>query len=135
MNRMFALVASLSFAFVACEVTTNDGTVEQYTDTGIKNVSFTVDTTYMVASPGMLVARGLAKNGGTATITSPWRVECQFYTDSTLLVKLGVNSTGIGVPLSPGQSAYWMISFASSNVDVRRFPGFKVADFKATYGD
>ncbi len=135
MKGMLALSAIFSFIFISCEVTANDGpvSVDLPAGTDINNVSFTVDTTYMIASPGMLVARGLATNDGSSTISSPWYVECQFYTDSTLLVKLGGNSCPIGVPLSPGQSVIWKIDFSSSNVDVRRFPAFMVSDFKATY--
>lgn len=133
MKRMFALLAVFSLVSISCEVTTNDGTADQPGDTDIKNVSFTIDTTYMLSSPGMLVARGLATNNGPGTVSSPWWIECQFYTDSTMLVKLGGNDDQISVPLSPGQSAYWMITLTSSNVDVRRFPDFKVGDFRATY--
>lgn len=138
MKGMLALSAVFSLVMVSCEVTVHDGMGDQPADSGtgdagISNVTFTVDTTYMVASPGMLVARGLAKNDGSTTISSPWYVECQFYTDSTLLIKLGVNDTQIGVPLSPGQSVYWAISFSSGNVDVRRFPDFRVSDMRALY--
>ncbi|HQT92329.1 MAG TPA: hypothetical protein PL001_09925 [Candidatus Kryptobacter bacterium] len=138
MKGMLALSAVFSLVMVSCEVTAHDGMVDQPADygtgdAGISNVVFTVDTTYMVASPGMLVARGQAKNTGSGTISSPWYVECQFYTDSTLLIKLGVNDTQIGVPLSPGESVYWAISFSSGNVDVRRFPDFRVSDMRALY--
>ena len=138
MKGMLALSAVFSLVIASCEVTVHDGVVDQSGDSGtgdggISNVTFSIDTTYMVASPGMLVARGLAKNAGTVTISSPWYVECQFYTDSTLLVKLGGNDTQIGVPLSPGQSVYWAISFSSGNVDVRRFPDFTVSDMRALY--
>ena len=138
MKGMVALSAVFSLVMVSCEVTVHDGMGDQPTDSGtgdagISNVTFSVDTTYMVASPAMLVARGLAKNNGSTTISSPWYIECQFYTDSTLLIKLGVNSTQIGVPLSPGQSVYWAISLSSGNVDVRRFPDFRVSDMRALY--
>jgi hypothetical protein len=138
MKGILALFAVLSLVMVSCEVTVHDGMIDQSAgsgtgDGGISNVTFSVDTTYMLASPGMLVARGLAKNSGSETISSPWYVECQFYTDSTLLIKLGVNDTQIGVPLSPGQSVYWTISFSSGNVDVRRFPDFRVSDMRALY--
>ena len=135
MKGMLALSAMFSFIFISCEVTANDGpvSVDQPAGTDINNVSFTVDTTYMIASPGMLVARGLATNDGSSTISSPWYVECQFYTDSTLLVKLGGNSCPIGVPLSPGQSTFWTIYFSTTSVDVRQFPNFRIGDLRAIY--
>ncbi len=133
MKGMLVLSAVFSIVMVSCEVTVHDGGIDQSGGAGISNVIFTVDTTYMVSSPAMLVARGMARNDGSSTITSPWWVECQFYTDSTLLVKLGASDFQIGVPLSPGQSTYWMINLYSSNVDVRRFPDFKVSDFRALY--
>jgi hypothetical protein len=125
----------LSIVLASCEVTMHDGQVGPPSGSGIADVSFTVDTTYMLASPAMLVAKGTAKNGGTENINSPWYAECNFYTDSTMTVILGNNDTQIGVPLSPGQSAYWMITLTSSNVDVRRFPNFKVGDFRAVYAN
>ncbi len=140
MKGVLALSAIFSFILISCEVAANDGpvSVDQPADSGIgdvgiSNVTFTVDTTYMVASPWILVARGLAKNAGSGTISSPWYVECQLYTDSTFLIKLGGNYNQIGVPLSPGQSVYWSIIFSSSNVDVRRFPDFKISDMRALY--
>lgn len=133
MKSVLALSALLSIVSFSCEVTTNEGVVNPQMDSQIGNVSFTLDTTYMVSSPGMLVAKGTAKNNGTETISSPWYVECSFYTDSTLTVVLGDGDDQIGVPLSQGQSAYWMISLSSANVDVRRFPAFRVGSFRATY--
>ena len=56
-----------------------------------------------------------------------------FYADSTMSTILGNNDAQIGVPLSPGQSAFRMITLSSTNVDVRRFPNFKVGDFSVVY--
>lgn len=130
---ILALSAVLSSIVMSCEVTVNDGMHYQRADAGIQKISFIVDTTYMLVSPGRLVACGLATNDGPGMVSSPWWVECQFYTDSTFTVVLGKSGAQIGVPLSPGQSAYWTISFSSGNVDVRRFPDFAVGDFKAVY--
>ena len=121
----------LSIVLVSCEVTMHDGPVGPPPGSGIADVSFTVDTTYMLASQATLVARGTVENTGTGNISSPWHVECHFYADSTMSVILGNNGGQIGVPLSPGQSTYWMITLTSTNLDVRHFPNFKVGDFRA----
>jgi hypothetical protein len=133
MKSTLLLPAILSLALVSCEVTMHDSPVGPPPGTGIAGVSFTVDTTYMLASAATLVAEGRVKNTGTGNISSPWYVECFFYADSTMSTILGNNDAQIGVPLSPGQSAFRMITLSSTNVDVRRFPNFKVGDFSAVY--
>lgn len=133
MKRVLFLLLSLSLISLSCELTTNDGPVTVPIDPGIPGVSFTVDTTYMVASPAMLVAKGIVSNNGPASISSPWYVKCTFFADTGRTVVLGTNDTRIGVPLSGGQAAYWMITLSNSNVDVRRFPNFTVGGFTATY--
>ena len=127
------LPAICSTILVSCEVTTHDGPVGPPAGNGIDNVSFVVDTTYLLASPAMLVAKGVVKNTGTGNINSPCYVDCYFYTDSTTSVTLGSNDEKSGVPLSPGQSAFWMITLSSPNVDARRFPNFAVSNFGALY--
>ncbi len=100
-------------------------------DTQIPNTTLTIDTTYI--SYGLLYAKGKVYNNGTAQITPPWYVECQFYTDSTFTIKLGGNYTEIYVPLDPGQATFWTVSFSSTNVAVQNYPHFKVKDQRAIY--
>ena len=133
MRSVHFLPAILSVTLLSCEVTMHDGPVGPPQGTGIADASFVVDTTYMLASPAMLVAKGTVKNTGTGNFSSPWYVECYFYADSAMSAILGNNSEQIGVPLSPGQSTYWMITLTSTNLDVRHFPNFKVGDFRAVY--
>ncbi len=133
MKIKLLMPAILSLALVSCEVTMHDSPVGPPPGTGIAGVSFTVDTTYMLVNPATLVAKGTVKNTGTGNISSPWYVTCFFYSDSTMSAILGNNDNQIGVPLSPGQSTFWMITLSSTNVDVRRFPDFKVGDFSAVY--
>lgn len=126
------LFAFAAFIFASCEVNSGSTVVGSGNDTQISGVTFTVDTLYVDASgSGQLVARGLAK--ASSNISSPWYVEGQFYTDSTLTVKLGGNDTQIGVPLSPGQSTFWTIYFSTTSVDVRQFPNFRIGDLRAIY--
>lgn len=134
-KRILAMTGAFSLFVISCEVTSNEGVVVKPGVTQIGNVTFTVDTTYMLASPGTLVASGTARNDGSGTISSPWYVQCSFFSDSTESVVLGSGNAQIGVPLSPGQSAYWTIRFSSDNVDVRGFPEFCVDDFRATYSN
>jgi hypothetical protein len=95
-------------------------------------VLISVDTTY-VSYYGSLVAAGTVTNKGTVAITPPWYVECEFYTDSTLTLKMGGNNTQMSVPLSPGQGTFWNISFSSTNVSVQNYPNFRVSDLRAVY--
>ena len=122
----------LSIVLVSCEVTMHDGPVGPPPGSGIADVSFTVDTTYVDASgSGQLVARGMVKT--TVNIVAPWYIEGQFYADSTMMVKLGGNDTQISFPLSPGQSTFWTIFFYTSSVDVRQFPDFRIGNLRAIY--
>jgi hypothetical protein len=122
----------VAFVFTSCEVNNGSTVVGSGNDTQISGVTFSIDTTYVDASgQGQLVARGLVKT--TTNIVAPWYVEGQFYTDSTLSIKLGGNDTEIGVPLSPGQSTFWTIYFYTSTVDVRQYPNFRIGDLRAIY--
>ena len=127
----FALLLLSVFFCFQCQPLTNENGVGSSQDTQIASMTFTIDSTY-VANPS-LVAKGTVTNKGTSQVTSPWYVEAQFYTDSTLLVKLGGNNTQILVPISPNQTTFWTIYFSSSNVDVRTYPKFKVSDIRAIY--
>jgi hypothetical protein len=133
MKQIFlTVVVMLSLA--ACNMPTgNEATVGESRDTTIPNVVFTVDTAYITNNPAAMVARGRARNMGTATISTGWYIEAQFYTDASKRTKLGGNYTRIGVPLSTDQETMWTITFASSNVDVRQYPNFTVGDLRAIY--
>jgi hypothetical protein len=130
MKATVLFITSLIFIAATCEEPV-DTVVGSSNDTEIKNMSFTLDTTYL--SGASLVARGKAQNDGRDRITPTWYVEAQFYTDSTYITKLGGNNTAINVPLDPGQQTFWTISFSSAQVDVRQFPRFRVKDIRAIY--
>lgn len=124
---MFAAIA-----FVSCDQDPGSTVVGSATDTQINGVSFTVDTTDVDAGGSwQLVARGMVKT--TVNISAPWYIECQFYADSTMTVKLGGNDTQLSFPLSPGQSTYWTIYFYTSSVDVRQFTDFRIGNLRAIY--
>jgi hypothetical protein len=116
----------------SCEQT-GQNIVGSNADTPIPNVTFQVDTTYLTTSPASMIAKGKARNTGSTTISSPWYIEGQFYTDATFQTKLGGNYTQIGVPLSNGQQILWMITFTTSAIDVRQYPNFRVGDLRAIY--
>ena len=131
LNKLSALPL-LVFLFLSynCETgTVGESTVGSPSDTEIGRMAFFVDTTYVSGSS--LYAKGRVQNTGSNNVAPPWYVEAQFYTDATYSTKLGGNSTSISVPLSPGQATFWTISFSSSNVDVRKYPGFTVKDLRA----
>ena len=121
---IFAAIG-LSLFFISC-TEGSDPVVGSTGDTTIPNLSFTIDTTY-------LVAKGSVKNNGSAQVTSPWYVECQFYTSPSKTTKLGGNYMQIGVPLSNGQSTLWTINYSSTNVNVNDYPNFAVGDLRGIY--
>ncbi len=132
MKYMLIPIATAAFVFSSCQV--NNAVVGG--GTTINNVTFTVDTTYMQSGgSGELVAAGLAKNSSRTTVTAPWYIEAQFYTDSTFATKLGGSNTQIGVPLSPGQQTFWKIYFSTSVVDVHQFPDFTLSNLRAYYSN
>lgn len=128
---LLTLIVLISFIIISCDE--SETVVGTETDTVIPNLSFTVDTTYLDAANSRLVAKGSVKNNGSSKVTSPWYVECQFYTNSSKTTKLGGNSTQIGVPLSNGQSTLWTINYSSSNVNVNDYPNFAVGDLRGIY--
>lgn len=133
MKNLFAAGLIAAICLAACELPQDESVVGSSGDTVINGVVFTVDTTYLEASPARLVARGRVSNGGSANITPPWQIEAQFYADSTFRTKLGGNYTTINVPISRNQETFWTITFSSGNVDVRLYPNFRVRDLRAIY--
>jgi len=128
---IFSIIVSISLLIISCDE--GETTVGSNQDTSIPNLSFTVDTTYLDSQNSRLVAKGSAKNNGSSQVTSPWYVECQFYTNSSKNIKLGGNYTQIGVPLSNGQSTFWTITYSSTNVNVNDYPNFAVGDLRGIY--
>lgn len=131
MKYLILFLTFLSLVLISCDE--GETTVGSDHDTVIPNLSFIVDTTYLDAANSRLVAKGSVKNNGSNKVTSPWYVECQFYTNSSKTTKLGGNYTQIGVPLSNGQSTFWTINYSSSNVNVNDYPNFAVGDLRGIY--
>lgn len=130
MKLKYLLILVVAMSTMAIDCGGND-IVGNPNDSEIRNLSFVITDSYI--SNGELVAEGRVKNDGRSTVTSPWRVEGQFYTDNRQRVKLGGTSTRIGVPLSPGQSTFWRLDFSSVNVDVTQYPDFSVGDLRGIY--
>ncbi|MCX6149260.1 MAG: hypothetical protein NTX22_01905 [Ignavibacteriales bacterium] len=128
---LFFLTFIVIFYFTACNE--NDAVVGSNSDRQISSLSFIVDTTYLDGSSKRLVAKGIVQNNTNSTVSSPWYVEAQFFTDTAQKTKLGGNNTQIGVPLSKGQSTFWTIEFYSSNVDVTKYPNFSVGELRGIY--
>jgi hypothetical protein len=59
-----------------------------------------------------------------------------YFTVDTTYLDSGADrlvASGIGVPLSSGQSTFWTIYYSSSSVDVRSYPSFGVNDLRGIY--
>ncbi len=112
----------------------NNTVVGSSNDTPVYVVTFSVDTTYIDGSgSATMVAKGRASNVGKTSVSSPWYIEGQFYTDPTFHTKLGGSNTEVGVPLSPGQSTVWTLRFSSSNINAHDYPEFRVGDLRGVY--
>ena len=125
-------VLLLVFTGASCEDESGNtvvGTTQGNTD--IKTVSFIV--TELEVTSSSLKASGTVKNTSTKTITSPWYVETQFYSDSTYSLKLGGNRTRIGVPLEAGVQTVWSITFSDPDIAEGDYPNFCVSNFRAYY--
>lgn len=125
------LFVLISLLFTYCDE--SEPVVGSKDDTSIPNLSFAVDTTYLNAANNQLVAKGTVINAGNSKVTSPWYVECQFYTNSSKTTKLGGNYTQIGVPLAKNESTFWTITYSSSNVNVNDYPNFAVGNLRGIY--
>lgn len=80
MKHILYLAIFVSFVMISCEE--SEPVVGSTQETSIANLSFTVDTTYLDAANSRLVAKGSVKNNWSSQVTSPWYVECQFYTNA-----------------------------------------------------
>lgn len=130
-SAFFFIIILFALVIISCD--SSDSVVGNEDDTKILYLSFTITSTKLEASSGRLVAKGTVKNNGNSEVTSPWYVEAQFFTDSTLTAKLGGSNTQIGVPISKGQSTFWTIYFTSENVDVTKYPNFAVSELRGIY--
>ncbi|GIK59779.1 MAG: hypothetical protein HND39_03245 [Ignavibacteriota bacterium] len=128
---LITLSLLMSLLLISCDQ--NEAIVDSDTDTVIQNLSFVVDTTFLDSANDRLVAKGTVKNHGNSKVTSPWYVECQFYTNSSKTTKLGGNYTQIGVPLAKSESTFWTITYSSSNVNVNDYPNFAVGNIRGIY--
>lgn len=124
--------ASLVLAFAGCE---ENAIVGDDRTPSIPDVKFEGTISYRMETEGngTLIASGTAVNRGTGRVTSPWTIEGQFYTDSKMSTKLGGAATQIGVPLDPGQSVVWTLTYSSSTQDVKPYANFRVGDLRGIY--
>lgn len=60
-----------------------------------------------------------------------WIIECDFYTDSTFVYKLGGNYTTMGYSLDKNETTSWMIKFSSEKYDESEYPDFDVKNIRA----
>ena len=132
MKKIAVIIPIFIFlTLISCEE--SDPVVGSDNDTTIPNLSFVIDTTYLDMANSRLIVKGTVKNNGRSKVTSPWYVECQFYTNSSKTIKLGGSYTQIGVPLSYSESTFWTITYSSSNVDVTNYPNFTVGNLRGIY--
>lgn len=125
-------VAALVMSFSGCE---ENAVVGDDSKASIPDVRFEGTISYRMETDGngTLIASGTAVNRGTSKVTSPWTIEGQFYTDSKMNTKLGGATTQIGVPLDPGQSVLWTLTYSSSTQDVKPYTDFRVGDLRGIY--
>ncbi len=125
----FLMLTSLLFLGFMCEG--SSPVVGSDQDVQINSLAFTVTSTSL--SGQIMYASGTVRNYGSTKVSSPWYVEGQFYADSTYALKLGGDNTQINVPLEPGQSTLWNLSFTLPQGSAQNYPAFKVRDLRGIY--
>ncbi len=123
------MLTSLLFLGFMCEG--SSPVVGSDQDVQINSLAFTVTSTSL--SGQIMYASGTVRNYGSTKVSSPWYVEGQFYADSTYALKLGGDNTQINVPLDPGQSTIWNLSFTLPQGSAQNYPAFKVRDLRGIY--
>ena len=107
----------------------------QETITGSPNVDVISHVRFRVteswAESTRLVAKGTVENTGTRTITPPFYVEGQFYSDAGYRLKLGGDNYRLAFSLAPGESAVWTLEFSSSEINEAQYPDFAVKNLRA----
>ncbi len=123
------MLTSLLFLGFMCEG--SSPVVGSDQDVQINSLAFAITSTSL--SGQTMYASGTVRNYGSTKVSSPWYVEGQFYADSTYALKLGGDNTQINVPLDPGQSTIWNLSFTLPQGSAQNYPAFKVRDLRGIY--
>jgi hypothetical protein len=97
--------------------------------TTINDVEWTLDE--YTFSNTTLTATGIITNTGDTTILAPWRVETEFYSDSTFTLILGGDQQSFNVNLQSGVSTYWTLSYSDPAIVESNYPNFAIRDFRA----
>jgi hypothetical protein len=124
------LFFGMSFIAFLCEPAKQDPVVGSNKDVEISGLAFIIDRSYV--SGTTMYVNGTVRNNASGTITPPWYVEGQFYSDSTHSLKLGGANVQINVPLSQGQSTLWNLAYTPA-LSAQYYPNFKVGDLRAVY--
>ena len=130
---LFLILSFLYLLLISASCETSDPIVGDPGVPTINNVSFTV--TELSVSNDRLTASGKVRNNSSVKITPPWYVEGQFYTDSTLTLKLGGDVTQISVPLEKGVETLWTLQYSSQNISEGNYPSFRVSNLRAYYNE
>ena len=130
--QIILVIVALTFFGSSCEqsdpiVGSNQGI------TVINHVSFTI--TDLVTSSSSLTASGTVKNTGSSKITPSWYIEGQFYSDSTLTLKLGGDNTRKTIPLEGAVETIWTLTFSDPNIAEGDYPNFRVSNLRAYYNE
>lgn len=118
------------FIVAGC-VTQKDEIVGSEADIPIDGVQFVIQSKSIM--DGSFFVSGIATNLSTKTITSPWYIEAQFYTDTTYQIKIGGTYVQIGNPLEPLKGIIWTMQYSKSGVNLGQYVNFGVSDLRAVY--
>ena len=125
----FIYIILILFTIIGCTNTTIGSTEVQEID----YVEFSQIENYNNGS--WFEVTGHIKNiSSTQTIPSAWHIECQFYSDESMSLKLGGENGTVWVPLEPDQSTIWTIRWlpgVNSNINISDYPDWTYGDIRA----
>ena len=123
------LIASI-ILFTGCQ-----GVIGSKNNETIDHVDWSIGTNdnpagYSPTNESWLVT-GMITNTGDTTILAPWRVEAEFYSDSTFTLILGGDQESFNVNLQSGVSRYWTLTYSPEEVTAPNYPNFAIDNFRA----
>ena len=129
----FAFTLSLAFSLFAALTLT--GCSEEDPITGspdavvLTGAVFTI-TERVLSGGTQMTARGTVKNTGKNTWSPIWRIEGDFYTDSTFTFKLGSAVKSYSFSLAKNEMTAWELKFTSNQFTLSDYPNFAVKNLR-----
>jgi hypothetical protein len=122
-----ALSLSAALLLTAC---TEEDPITGSVDADVLTGSVFTITERFISGGTQMTARGTIKNAGKNTWSPVWKVEGDFYTDSTFTFKLGGAAKSYSFSLAKNETTAWELKFTSNQFTLSDYPNFAVKNLR-----